>query len=843
MGNNSGESRLYFMNGAKKRNNEAPDNYIFSIGVNSNGYVYVSNGTDTETSTIGGGITGTENISNTVMGETKNYKSTGWFNASCIIDFEKGNAKVTVKRNTATETLNISLKSGTKQISGIGVLNGAKTGGVVAMDDIALYEFTYPAFTLSDEEKNFYVDDNETVTLSDITGEISVESNNTDVATVSYSNGTITINGKSEGTALITVTGTNDGLSISKEINVNISGYAAKYTVVKAEYDTKVAGLDAAGQAYWAANVTPAASVTDEASYNAAVAALPTTYVAAVKAQTSPGSDMTDAMPSGLTDWNCQQGNGPGTYATNYTETYSDGNANPKFSDGNIMTQTITGLQEGYYGVQFYGVVNSAWSVSEISETTSDLVQAFANNATKDIDVYAQTSCTPSNYLHTINAYVDGNGVLTYGLKVKEGVADAGNWAVAKIHSLTYLGNATSTTYTVNAVDGNGNILKEIVSDEVTYGGTITVPYPQYVLSGTTLYSINNNSSGDWYRKTYTIDEYNKIINIVYNGSTVKNVAFYTEAEDVLGVSKQGYTNRASNGQVAKTGSNSTFIDVAELNAGTYKIYAKGLNGNNSSKTVIFKVGENQVFNFSITQGTNQTGNSEEFDITEPSMLSFAGECPSTGGLDLFYVVKIADIKAISSVGYATFSSTSALDFTDVDNAKAYIVTEKSGTSIKLQQVTGKVAAGTGLILKSNNGGEANVTIPVTTDEGTYYDLHSKTINYLFGIDHDYDLSTPDEGTHYVLTVQDDKVVFAPIGSTTAAVKAGQAALWLPASAGAKALTLSFTDDITGINEVGNTESKAGKIYYNLQGQRVSEPKEGIYVVEGKKVLVNKMSH
>ncbi|MBR3523004.1 MAG: hypothetical protein IKN75_10880 [Prevotella sp.] len=199
---------------------------------------------------------------------------------------------------------------------------------------------------------------------------------------------------------------------------------------------------------------------------------------------------------------------------------------------------------------------------------------------------------------------------------------------------------------------------------------------------------------------------------------------------------------------------------------------------------------------------------------------------------------------SISKYGYVTFSSTYALDFTDVNNAKAYIVTHKSGNSIKLQEVTGKVAAGTGLILKSNNGGEANVTIPATNETGEYYNTNTNPINYLFAVNSDYELGAGVGGTNYVLTVQDEKVVFASIGSTTAAVKTGQAALWIPESAGtAKALTLSFADDITGINEVGTIEPKAGKIYYNLQGQRVSEPKEGIYVVEGKKVLVNKMSH
>lgn len=199
----------------------------------------------------------------------------------------------------------------------------------------------------------------------------------------------------------------------------------------------------------------------------------------------------------------------------------------------------------------------------------------------------------------------------------------------------------------------------------------------------------------------------------------------------------------------------------------------------------------------------------------------------------------------ISAYGYATFSSTYALDLDNIENAEAYIVTSKSGNSIKLQKVTGKVAANTGLILKSNDGGAANVTIPVT-DEGTVYNSQSPTPNYLFNIDHNYDLGTSDNGTNYVLTVQNEQVVFAPIvdNDHKASVKAGQAALWIPASAGtAKALTLSFADDITGINEVSNKNPQAGKIYYNLQGQRVSEPKEGIYVVEGKKVLVNKMSH
>ena len=197
----------------------------------------------------------------------------------------------------------------------------------------------------------------------------------------------------------------------------------------------------------------------------------------------------------------------------------------------------------------------------------------------------------------------------------------------------------------------------------------------------------------------------------------------------------------------------------------------------------------------------------------------------------------------IGTYGYATFSSTYALDFTNVENATAFIVTSKNndGTAIVMQPVTGKIAAGTGLILKGTEGSVTNVTIPITSETGTYYNTTSDIKNYLFPINtDDYELkAATNGGTNYILTVQSEKVVFAPIGDISAIMNAGQAALWLPASTPARTLILSFDEEeITAINGISSNEPKASKNYYNLQGQRVSQPKQGIYVVEGKKVLV-----
>lgn len=202
----------------------------------------------------------------------------------------------------------------------------------------------------------------------------------------------------------------------------------------------------------------------------------------------------------------------------------------------------------------------------------------------------------------------------------------------------------------------------------------------------------------------------------------------------------------------------------------------------------------------------------------------------------IYYEPLPATISAtITSAGYATFSSTYALDFTNVDNAKAYIVTGQNatGTSVIMEQVTGTVEAGTGLVLESNNGGEATVTIPIVA-EGTSYNT-----NKLWAITEDDYVSkaNDDSYTNYVLSVQDNKVVFASIDEVAAPIKAGQAALSLPKINTAKSLSLSPEQVTTGINTVQGSGVKVNG-YYDLQGRRVSQPTKGLYIMDGKKIII-----
>lgn len=181
--------------------------------------------------------------------------------------------------------------------------------------------------------------------------------------------------------------------------------------------------------------------------------------------------------------------------------------------------------------------------------------------------------------------------------------------------------------------------------------------------------------------------------------------------------------------------------------------------------------------------------------------------------------------------GYASFSSTYALDFTDVTGLTAWIATGSNGDKVTMEQVTGTVAAGTGLILKG-----ASDDIPVVAN-GTDY----SGTNKLFAITSDDNLRKADDAnyTNYVLAWQSSKVVFAPVtGTNTAPVKAGQAALCLQTSGLARALNIAFDDDeVTGVKSIENGQRTIDN-YYDLQGRRVAQPSKGLYIVNGKKVII-----
>ena len=247
-------------------------------------------------------------------------------------------------------------------------------------------------------------------------------------------------------------------------------------------------------------------------------------------------------------------------------------------------------------------------------------------------------------------ATIDQNGVVTTKGVGKVNItvrADADPENVYDIFQLEV--ESEYYGYTLNAVDGSGNVLKELINDTYATGKQFYASIPKYVLVENTLYETAHVTDANYYTvyDTPAYDGY--VINRPYTYSSLDNVVYYTEAEDCSAFTKRyngAIANRTSKGGLAHN--DYTYKKAMTLVPGTYKIYAEGSNGNSTTRICDFKVGEEVVFTLNITNGNNNiSGSSEYFSITEPTDLYIRCQGSSTSGLDYFYIVQYPDRKSV----------------------------------------------------------------------------------------------------------------------------------------------------------------------------------------------------
>ena len=175
----------------------------------------------------------------------------------------------------------------------------------------------------------------------------------------------------------------------------------------------------------------------------------------------------------------------------------------------------------------------------------------------------------------------------------------------------------------------------------------------------------------------------------------------------------------------------------------------------------------------------------------------------------------------ITSAGYATLFTPVALDFSGVDGLTAYTAV-KDGDVVRLTQVS-NVPANTGVVLE---GAAKTYSIPAiassTTAKGelTGNATAPTAYNAESGI------------TYYVLASTGSGVEFRPVSEGE--IAAGKAFLKV-ANGGVHSYSVAFGDE-TGISEtVSDVKSSA---IYDLSGRRVVKPTRGLYIVNGKKIMV-----
>jgi hypothetical protein len=190
------------------------------------------------------------------------------------------------------------------------------------------------------------------------------------------------------------------------------------------------------------------------------------------------------------------------------------------------------------------------------------------------------------------------------------------------------------------------------------------------------------------------------------------------------------------------------------------------------------------------------------------------------------YYEVAASVTLTPAKTYTTLTSSHNLDFSSVSSdLKAYIATEVSAGRVQMTQVN-KVPTGTGLVLEATTP-DAAVVVPIF--DGTGAD--DVSANKMTGSATATTAVAANAG--YILS----DGIFQPASKGTLA--AGQAYLNIAVSAGAPVLVLDFGNGhTTGVYEVRDQKEEVRGEVYNLAGQRIAQPTKGLYIVNGRKVIV-----
>jgi len=183
-----------------------------------------------------------------------------------------------------------------------------------------------------------------------------------------------------------------------------------------------------------------------------------------------------------------------------------------------------------------------------------------------------------------------------------------------------------------------------------------------------------------------------------------------------------------------------------------------------------------------------------------------------------------------------TYCPLDDVDFSNVEGLKAFTATGYDHGTLTVSRVL-NAPAGTGLLLQ----GTAGVTyqVPYATQTGYY-------INLLHGLTQDTQVSpTAGDQTNFLLGKKNGVTTFYRVAQT-GTVSAGKAYLQLPTNvvgdlSGSRVMRIVADDETTGISETlplnGNGEMTNDNVY-DLQGRRVEKPTRGLYIVNGRKVVI-----
>lgn len=381
-------------------------------------------------------------------------------------------------------------------------------------------------------------------------------------------------------------------------------------------------------------------------------------------------------------------------------------------------------------------------------------------------------------------------------------------------------------SYAVNLVDENNKVLKSIFANEELIPGTkIEYVYPKYL-------------TDDAGKVTYVCDAntFSGSVSPMEAGTTdvkysaYKGTAYFVEAENVINKAKMESANYSSGAAMRGFNTNMNLFTIPET--GVYRLsYAVCSNNTNAVRQFVVSAGDEEIVNKDVNWSVNKV--TTDGTITEAAMTFNEGAVIKAKGsdtniiLDYILLEKVtSEDVAVSAIKFATYVPTcNVVAPADVKVYTAKVNEAKSAVVLTEVPAGSVIAKGTPVLVGAEEG---SYTFEAAAGEAASFennDLKAAAAD-----------TKGDGSTIYALVEQDGKAVFAPLKEGVA-VTLGHAYLVLPAASATRFYSIQFGGETTGINEV-NAAAKADGAYYTLQGVKTSKAAKGVYIHNGKKVVI-----
>lgn len=457
------------------------------------------------------------------------------------------------------------------------------------------------------------------------------------------------------------------------------------------------------------------------------------------------------------------------------------------------------------------------YTIKYVDESSKELKTSVTRSSTVGSNVTATAADMKTFYSSDASekyVYKSGNK------EIKLAEDEASNVITLTFSKYTKFG------YTINAKE-NGTDLGEVAKGE-TYSDDADIAISKF-------YKINN----EWYETTTS--PYYINIKPENNSATIEvkksDITYFAETENLGNNIGASYNKNMSNGAYSAIKGGKT-AELCELPMGEYRVtvylYERGDRGayirdlNNT---------DNNTNTLCYADINKNSSNLKEYSVTlklyKTTKIGLSGWTNSGGinqsaGLDYIYIQRTGDATetvSVSEAGFATYATTNNVVVPEDENVKVMTVkVNAEGTAIELNEVKAGtvIPAGRCILVKAPAG---NCDFVVTSDKGTELannDLKAASADV-----------TSDGTKYFALTKIGEKVGFALVEKDVV-IPAGKA--YLEVSKGTAAKFFSLDGEATGINSVKT--AKADGAYYTLEGVKTTKPVKGLYIHNGKKIVV-----